>query len=200
MTFSDLESTWAQQPAAPAVDLDALKRALKTQLGRRRRILVYVGVTAVIGLVAMQAIFLAGIRAPHPESPWVSFGRLMLHQVLSLALLFEVVRAWFRHRRLAGNRAASVREVVRLSLAGVEGEMMDYRIGQWIVPVLGAHGVLSIYLNKLAFHFGWAGFGGRLLILFALYGLIGFLGWRHYHRVLTPRREELKETLRQLNA
>lgn len=197
MKIEDLESAWAAQPA-PAVDVEKLRRSLKTEISRRKRLLVYVGISAFIGLVAMQAIFVAGMRAPHTESAWVAAGRLMLHQTLSLALLFEVVRAYLRHRRLASGRAASVREVTNLSLVAVESEIMDYRIGKWVIVVMGLQSLLSVYLNKLSLHFTWTDFGGRVLIIFALFGMIALLGWRHYRRVLVPRRQELKERLRQL--
>jgi hypothetical protein len=198
MNLQEIESVWAQQPAPPAVDLSALQQSLKSQLGRRQRVLIYAGVSALIGLVAMQAIFVIEMRSPQPENPWLSLGRLLLHQGISLVLLAELVRVFLRHRRLAGGRAASVREVVSLSLAGVEAEMTDYRLGRWMLLVLTGHSLLSVYLNQVVRREAWDEFGVRVAMLFAVYGLFGLLGWWHYRRVLRPRREKLRETLEQL--
>jgi len=201
MKFEDIESTWGlQQPATPApVDMSALQRSLRSQLGRRRRMLVLMGIGAVIGLVAMQALFFINLRAAPAEITWVAFGRLMLHQGISLAFVFELVRVYLRHRRLANGRAGSVREVVSLALAGVEGEMTDYRLGRWMMLVLTAHSFFSIYLNRPLYGDGLNGFGVRVGIIVAVYGLIGLLCWWHYRRVLQPRHDELKATVQQLD-
>jgi hypothetical protein len=200
MKFEDIESTWGlQQPATPApVDMNALQRSLRSQLGRRRRMLVTAGISAVIGLVVTQLLFFVNLRAAQAETTWVAFGRLMLHQVISLAFVFELVRVYLRHRRLANGRASSVREVVRLSLAGVEGEMTDYRMGRWMMLVLTAHSFFTIWLNQPLYGTGLDGFWVRVCILVAVYGLIGLLCWRHYRRVLQPRHDELKARLAEL--
>lgn len=200
MKFEDIESTWGlQQPATPApADMNALQRSLRTQLGRRRRLLVTAGISAVVGLVVMQVLFFVNLRAAQAETTWVAFGRLMLHQGISLIFLFEIVRVYLRHRRLANGRAASVREVVSLSLAGVEGEMTDYRMGRWMLLVLAAHSFLSIYLNQPLYGQGLDGFGIRVGIIVVVYGLIGLLCWRHYRRVLQARHDELKARLAEL--
>ena len=200
MKFEDIESTWGlQQPATPApVDMNALQRSLRSQLGRRRRMLVTAGIGAVIGLAVMQLLFFVNLRAAQAETTWVAFGRLMLHQGISLVFLFEIVRVYLRHRRLANGRAGSVREVVSLALAGVEGEMTDYRMGRWMLLVLAAHSFLSIWLNQPHYGQGLDGFGVRVGIIVAVYGLIGFLCWRHYRRVLQPRHDELKARLAEL--
>lgn len=201
MKFEDIESTWGlQQPAKPgAINVEVLRRALGRQLGRRRRMLVTAGIAAVIGLVVMQLLFFVNLRAAQAETSWVAFGRLMLHQGISLVFVFEIVRVYLRHRRLAQGRAASVRDVVRLSLAGVEGEMTDYRLGRWMLLVLAAHSFLSIWLNRPHYGEGLDGFGVRVGIIVAVYGLIGLLCWRHYRRVLQPRHDELKATVQQLD-
>lgn len=201
MKFEEIESTWAlQQPATPAaVDLAALQGSLRSQLGRRQRLLVIAGVGAGFGLVAMQVLFFLNLRALPIETAWVALGRLLLHQGISLVIVIELARVWLRHRRLAQGRAASVREVVSLSLAGVEGEMADYRLGRWMLFVLAAHSLLSVCLNRPLYGEGWSGFAIRAGLVLAVYGLIGFLGWRHYRRILAPERTRLKETLSQLD-
>lgn len=201
MKFEDIESTWAlQQPVTPApVDLSALQRSLRSQLGRRRRMLVTAGIGAVIGLVVMQLLFFVNLRAAQAETTWVAFGRLVLHQGISLVFLFEIVRVYLRHRRLANGRAGSVREVVSLSLAGVEGEMTDYRMGRWMMLVLTVHALFSAYLNQPLYGTGLDGFGIRVGIILVVFGLIGLLCWWHYRRVLQPRHDELKATVQQLD-
>jgi hypothetical protein len=200
MKFEDIESTWGlQQIATPApVDMNALQRSLRSQLGRRRRMLVTAGISAVIGLVLTQLFFFVNLRAAQAETTWVAFGRLMLHQGISLVFLFEIVRVYLRHRRLANGRAGSVREVVSLALAGVEGEMADYRMGRWMFLVLTAHSFFSIYLNRPSYGQGLDGFGIRVGIILVVYGLIGLLCWRHYRVNLQPRHDELKARLAEL--
>lgn len=200
MKFEDIESTWGlQQPATPApVDMQALQRALRAQLGRRRRMLALAGIGAVIGLVVMQLLFFVNLRAAQTETTWVAFGRLMLHQLISLAFVFELVRVYLRHRRLAQGRAGSVREVVSLSLAGVEGEMADYRMGRWVLLVMMGHSFFTIWLNQPLYGTGLDGFGVRAAIIVAVHGLIGLLCWRHYRRVLQPRHDDLKARLAEL--
>jgi hypothetical protein len=201
MKFEDIESTWGlQQPAkTDPINIEVLRRSLGRQLARRKRVLVLIGIGAVIGLIAMQALFFINLRAAQAETTWVAFGRLMLHQVISLALVFELARVYLRHRRLAQGRAGSVREVVSLSLAGVEGEMTDYRMGRWVLLVMAAHSFFTIYLNQPHYGEGLDGFGVRVGIIVAVYGLIGLLCWRHYRRVLQPRHDELKATVQQLD-
>lgn len=201
MKFEDIESTWGlQQPAkTDPINIEVLRRSLGRQLARRKRVLVLIGIGAVIGLIAMQALFFINLRAVQAETTWVGFGRLMLHQVISLAFVFELARVYLRHRRLAQGRAGSVREVVSLSLAGVEGEMTDYRMGRWVLLVLAAHSFFTIYLNQPHYGEGLDGFGIRVGIIVAVYGLIGLLCWRHYRRVLQPRHDELKATVQQLD-
>ena len=55
MTFDEIESAWAlQQPSkAGAVDLPALRRALKSQLNRRRRLLVVGACSLGFSLIVM---------------------------------------------------------------------------------------------------------------------------------------------------
>jgi hypothetical protein len=113
--------------------------------------------------------------------------------------LFRSARVYLRHRRLAQGRAGSVREVVNLSLAGVEGEMTDYRMGRWVLLVMAAHSFFTIYLNQPHYGEGMDGFGVRVGIIVTVYGLIGLLCWRHYRRVLQPRHDELKATVQQLD-
>jgi hypothetical protein len=201
MKFEDIETTWGlQQPAKPdPINVEVLRRSLGRQLGRRKRVLVLIGIGAVIGLVAVQALFFINLRAAQTETTWVAFGRLMLHQLISLAFVFELVRVYLRHRRLAQGRAGSVREVVGLSLAGVEGEMADYRMGRWMLLVMMGHSFFTIWLNQPLYGTGLDGFGVRVGIIVAVYGLIGLLCWRHYRRVLQPRHDELKATVQQLD-
>ncbi len=198
MTFQDLEASWAQQTAPAAPDLNQLKRSLDAELGTRRRTLIYIGFGSLLGLIGMQAIFVAGMRAPQLEAPWVSAARLVLHQVISLALLYEVVRAYRRHRRLARSRTATVREVLGVTLANVESTLVDFGIGKWIVSIMAVHSVFSVYLNQVVLFHSWSGFGARLVALALVYVLIAVLAWRHYAKVLLPRRAELQATLRQM--
>jgi hypothetical protein len=200
MKFEDIESTWGlQQPAQThPVDVEVLRHALGRQLGRRKRVLVLIGIGAVIGLIAMQALFFINLRAAQAETTWAAFGRLMLHQLISLAFVFELVRVYLRHRRLAQGRAGSVREVVSLSLAGVEGEMTDYRMGRWVLLVMMGHSFFTIWLNQPLYGTGLDGFGMRVTIIVAVHGLIGLLCWRHYRRVLQPRHDDLKARLAEL--
>lgn len=201
MKFGDIESTWGlQQPAKTnPINIEVLRRSLGRQLGRRKRVLVLIGIGAVIGLIAMQALFFINLRAAQAETTWVAFGRLMLHQVISLAFVFELVRVWLRHRRLAQGRAGSVREVVSLSLAGVEGEMTDYRMGRWMLLVMMGHSLFTVFLGKNAGGVGLDSLGMKVGLILTVYGLIGLLCWRHYRRVLQPRHDELKATVQQLD-
>lgn len=200
MKFEDIESTWGlQQPAKPgAINVEVLRRALGRQLGRRRRVLVLMGIGAVIGLLAMQALFFANLRVMRVEDHWVAFGRLMLHQVISLGFVVELVRVFIRHRRLARGRAGSVREVVSLSLTGVEGEMTDYRMGRWILLVMMGHSLFTVFLGQSVSGVGLDSLAMKVGLIIAVYGLIGLLCWRHYRRVLRPRHDELKARLAEL--
>jgi len=200
MTFDEIESTWALQHRAQAgaADLPALRRALKSQLNRRRRLLVLGACSLVFSLLAMQVLFFLNLRVTRVEDQWLSFARLMLHQGLNLVIVLELVRIYLRHRRLARGRAESVRDVVSLSLAGVEAEMSDYRLGRWVTLVLVAHSLLSVYLNQPVAQVGWDAFGLRAGLIIAVYALIGLLVWRQYRRKLRPERDRLKATLEQL--
>jgi len=201
MTFEEIESAWAlQQPAkTTAVDLTALKSALKSQLGRRQRLLVLGGASLVFTLIAMQVLFFVNLRVTRVEDQWLAFARLMLHQGLNLVIVLEVVRIFLRHRRLARGRAHSVREVVSLSLASIEGEIADFRVGRWVTLVLAAHAFLSAYLNQQGAQSGWEAFGVRAALIIAVYGLIGLLVWRQYRRKILPERDRLKAVLEQLD-
>ena len=200
MKFEEIESVWAlQQPAkTDPTDLPALRRALKSQLNHRRRSLVFAGCCMVFTLVAMQALFFFNLRSNRFEDQWLFFARLMLHQGFNLGVLVELVRIFLRHRKLARGRAESVREVVSLSLAGVEAEMADYRLGRWITLGWVALSLLSAYLNQPVTRVGWDAFGVRAGMIVAVYGLLGLLFWRQYRRKLEPEHDRLKATLEQL--
>jgi len=200
MKFEEIESVWAlQQPAKiGATELSALRRALRSQLNRRKRLLILAGCSMVFTLLFMQVLFFLNLRAMRVEEQWISFGRLMLHQTLSLVILLELVRIFLRHRRLARSRAESVQDVVSLSLAGVEAEMADYRLGRWVTLVLVAQSLASAYLNQPVTRVGWDAFALRAGLIVAVYGLIGLQVWRHYRRKLQPERERLKATLEQM--
>lgn len=200
MKFEEIESVWAlQQPAkTETIDLSALRRALRSQLNRRKRMLLLAAGSLVFTLVAMQVLFFLNLRVMRVEDQWLSFARLMVHQVLNLVIVLELVRIYLRHRRLARGRAESVRDVVNLSLAGVEAEMADFRLGCWVTLVLMAQSILSAFLNPTHGAGIGDGFGVRAALIVAVYGLISLLVWRHYRRKLQPERERLKATLKQL--
>lgn len=200
MTFEEIESAWAlQRPPQPgSLDLSALKRALRSQLKRRQRLLILGGASLIFTLVFMQVLFFLNLRAIRVEEQWLSFARLMLHQALNLVIVLEVVRIFLRHRRLARGRANTVLDVVQLSLAGVEAEMADYRLGWWVAVVLAAHSTLSAYLNHPVGGEGWDAFGVRAGLIVAVYGLIGVMAWRQYRRKLLPERDRLHAILDQL--
>lgn len=200
MTFDEIESAWAlQQPSkAGAVDLPALRRALKSQLNRRRRLLVFGACSLGFTLIVMQVLFFLNLRVTRVEDQWLALARLMLHQGLNLVIVLEIVRIYLRHRRLVRGRAESVREIVSLSLAGVEAEMSDYRLGRWVALILAAHSVLSAYLNQPVAEVGWHAFAVRAGLIIAVYGLIGLLVWRQYRRKLLPEQDRLRTTLEQL--
>jgi hypothetical protein len=198
MTFHDLETTWAQQPARPAIDLDVLRNQLGAALAQRRRLLLIGIVTGVIGLLAMQAVSIANLYALRQSPPWTFAVHLLMNQGVNLALLFELVRSFNRQRRLAGASGSSVREVVELSVRNVADQIWDVRFACWVVPALAGTALLSAYLNNPVPHVGWAAFLGRASVIIPLFGLIALGIRHHYRRVLVPRRDELAETLRQL--
>ena len=200
MKFEEIESVWAlqQPPKTDTTDLPALRRALRSQLNRRKRMLIFGGASLILTLFIMQALFFINLRVMQVEDQWLSFARLMLHQTLNLIIVLELVRIFLRHRRLARGRAESVREVVSLSLAGVEAEMTDYRLGRWVTLVLMAQSILSAYLNQPVTRVGWDAFGVRVGLIVAVYGLISLLVWRHYRGKLQPERDRLRITLEQL--
>jgi hypothetical protein len=201
MKFEELESVWAlQQPAKTSpIDVPALRHALISQLNHRKRMLVFGGTSLVLTLLIMQVLFFLNLRVTRVEDQWLSFTRLMLHQTLNLAIVLELVRIFLRHRKLARGRAESVREVVSLSLAGVEAEMADYRLGRWVTLVLMAQSFVSAYLNQPATRVGWDAFGVRAGLIVAVYGLIGLLAWRQYRGKFQPDRDRLRATLEQLD-
>lgn len=200
MKFEDIESTWGlQQPAGPAsADLNALRKQLTAKLGQRRRLLVIGIVACVIGLVAMQAVFIANLYAVRQSPPWTFAVHLLLNQGLNFALLFELVRTIRRHRRLAGGRADSIRAVLELSLRNVADQIWEYRFGRWIIPALMGSALLSAYLNNPVSRVGWDAFAWRAASIVAVFGLIALLAWRHYRYRLQPEQDRLKATLAEL--
>jgi hypothetical protein len=200
MKFEELESVWAlQQPAKTGTtDLPALHRALRSQLNRRQRMLIYAGASLVFTLIAMQVLFFLNLRVTRVEDQWLFFVRLMLHQGVSLVIVLELVRVFLRHRRLARGRAESVRDVVSLSLTVVETEMADYRLGRWVTLVLVVLSLFSAYLNQPVTRVGWDAFGLRAGLIIAVYGLLWLLFWLQYRRKLLPEQERLRATLGQL--
>jgi hypothetical protein len=198
MNLQEIESTWAAQPAPASVDLDALRRRLTARLAQRRRVLVLGIVASVIGLLAMQAVSIANLHALRQSPPWTFALHLMMNQGVNLALLFELIRAFQRHRRLAGARADSTRAVLELSRRNVADQIWDFRFGRWIIPALAGTALLSAYLNNPVTHVGWGPFAGRAGFIVALFGLIATGAWHHYRRVLVPRRDELEKTLREM--
>ena len=82
MKFEEIESAWAlQQPAkTDLTDLPALRRALKSQLNRRKRMLILGASSLVLSLGLMQALFFINLRVMLVGDQWLSFARLMVHQ------------------------------------------------------------------------------------------------------------------------
>jgi hypothetical protein len=201
MNLDEMESTWAAQPAPrPPGDLDALRGRLTATLAQRRRLLVLGMISSVIGLLAMQAISIANLYALRQSPPWTFALHLLMSQGVNLALLLELVRAFMRHRRLEHARANSVRAVLELSLRNLADQIWDFRFARWIIPALAGTALLSAYLNNPVTRVGWEPFAGRATVIAVLFGLIAAAAWRHYRRVLVPRRDELQEALRQMES
>jgi hypothetical protein len=200
MKFEDIESTWAlQQPATPTpADLEALRGRLVTKLRQRRRLLAFGIATTVLGLLAMQAVFIANLTSVRGSPPWTFALHLLLNQGVNLAMLCELVRAFGRHRRLANGRAESVRAVLELSLRNVADQIWDFHFGRWVVAALVGTALFSAYLNQPVSRVGWAPFAGRAAAIVTVFSAIALMAWHHYRHRLQPERDHLQATLAEL--
>lgn len=201
MSFEELESLWgAQQPAAtrPA-DLAALKRRLAPELRRRSRFLGYEIFCLGLGLVVTPPLAVVNYLHAPPALPVLYWFRVALFVAVALAFLLLALRRLRRHRTLVAAGAETLATFAAQSLAAVEGEMHDYRLGLRALPVALGLTLLSIYVNQPPAVVGWTPLLLRAAAVLAFVLVAGAVCWRHYRTNLAPEHARRKQVLAELS-
>lgn len=201
MSFEELESLWgAQQPAAASpADLAALKRRLAPELRRRSRFLGYEIFCLGLGLVVTPPLAIANYLHAPPALPVLYWLRVALFVAVVLAFLLLALRRLRRHRALVAAGAETLAAFAAQSLAAVEGEMHDYRLGLRALPVAFGLTLLSIYVNQPPAVVGWTPLLLRAAAVLAFVLVAGAVCWRHYRKNLVPEHARRRQVLAELS-
>lgn len=201
MSFDELETLWsAQQPAAPrSTDLAVLKQRLAPELRRRSRFFGYELFSLGFGLVATPLLAVVNYLHTPPVLPVLYWLRVALFIAVVLALLVAAVRRLRRHRALAAAGAETLTTFAAKSLAAVEEEMHDYRLGLRFLPASVGLLLLSIFVNQPPSVVGWTPLILRTGVALAFLAVIGVVCWRHYRQNLRPEHARRKQVLADLS-
>lgn len=200
MNFEALESLWGtQQPAvARPADLAALKQRLAPELRRRSRFLGYELFCLVFGLVATPLLAVVNYLHAPPAYPTIYWLRLALFVTAVLAYLVVAVRRLRRHRALVAAGTETLASFAAQSLAAIESEMRDYRLGLRGLPLWVALLLLSIFVNQPPAVVGWTPLLLRAGFALAFLAAVGAVCWRHYYKELLPEHARRKQVLAEL--
>jgi hypothetical protein len=201
MNFEELESLWGgQQPApSPAADLTTLKARLAPELRRRSRFFGYELFCLGFGLVATPPLAVMNYLHTTPHQPVMYWLRVALFMAAILAGLVVALRRLRGHRALAAAGADSLTAFAAQSLAAVESEMRDYRLGLRFLPVALGLTLLSIFVNQPPAVVGWTPLLLRAAGVLAFVLIIGAVFWRHYAHNLVPERARRQRVLAELS-
>ena len=198
MNFNELESLWQQQPAGIPTGTAAaqLTRQLTQRLDRRSLYLkLLLGCTAIGLLLELEP--LSRLLRTQPAYAgfrfWAELAKFFCHQALYAVLfvfLFRRLRQQAQQVRASGE---SLRTAVAMSLAGIEGEMADYRKAAWFaLPAMGLM-LWSAWLNQAVAREGWVAFWPRAVFVLVFCSALAGLARYYYGARLTPERKRLRE-------
>lgn len=201
MNFEALESLWDAQRPAPTrpADLAALKQRLAPELRRRRRFLGYEIFCLGFGLVFTPLLAVVNCLHAPPILPVIYWLRVVLFAAVVLALLIGAVRRLRRHRALVAAGTETLAAFAAQSLAAVESEMHDYRLGLRVLPVVLGLLLLSIFVNQPPAVVGWTPLLLRAAAVLAFLLVAGAVCWRHYDKNLKPEHARRKQMLAELS-
>jgi hypothetical protein len=201
MNFNEIETLWdTQQPAAPRpTDLAALKQRLAPELRRRSRLFGYELFCLSLGLVLTPLLAFVNYLHAAPHVPVLYWLRVALFVTVMLAWLVLAVRRLRRHRALAAAGADTLATFAAQSLAAVESEMHDFRLGLRMLPIALGLTLLSIFVNQPPAVVGWTPLLLRAASVLGLLLITGAVLWRHYRKNLVPEQARRKQMLEQLS-
>jgi hypothetical protein len=201
--LESIEALWRQQTIVVSGDARKI-RSLQTSVGRvvasRGRLLKWGVAITLFSLFAGQLLTVVNYVQAGRIPTLPGLVHLGVLQALQLGFLIGLLRRIRAHRQLRAKSAEDVRENVRASLAMIDGEMRDYRIGARLFGFLLLFDTIPVLNNYQQGYFDGAGAAGRLSFILLLGLFFIGLARRHYRRVLQPRREQLAEVLGELDA
>ncbi len=198
MNLAELESLWQRQPAGgpDRAASEQIKRQLTQHLDRRSLYLKLLLGCTVIGLLLEFEPLFRLVRA-EPAYPGFRFGaelaKFFCHQALYGTLFVFLYRRLQQQAQKVRASGESLRTAVAMSLAGVEGEMADYRKAAWFAVPATALMLWSAWLNQAVAREGFAAFWPRAAFVLVFCGTLAAVARYYYVARLKPEAKRLHD-------
>ena len=201
MNFEELELAWSRQlVVGQPVSAELMQRVLVQEVRHRsRRVRRIMGVASFVFLTGWATALVMHYTGIKPLTP-LALGYFVAVTCVDFAFFWFAFRALHQNRAEQARMGGSLVDAVRGSLRAVERQMADCRLLAYGAALMLVLSISFMTWKYLAGSFPLRGLITGLVLDLAFAAGLALTLRRYFQRELTPRREELRQQIEELEA